>query len=140
MSDRLLLDTGLWWLPLLALPAVLPAAHLRWKHRGYDLTDDALVTRSGFWRRSTRVVPYYRIQTVFVNRSPFQRRRTLATVVADTASTASLFGGDARVYDVDDGVAADLRDELRRRLRVDLLERKRSGADVAEDSVERSET
>lgn len=123
-ADRVL-GTGDWWLPLAGLALVPPAAYLRWRHRGYALNEDALVTRSGFWRRSTRVVPYYRIQTVLVARSPFQRRRDLATVVVDTASSASLLGGNATAHDVDETTAAGLRDDLRDRLRADLARRRR---------------
>ncbi len=124
--DTLLLGSGFWWLLLGLFVLVPPAAHLRWRHRGVALDDDVLATRTGFWRQTTRVVPYYRVQTVFVGRSPFQRRRDLATVTADTASTSSILGGSARVYDVDDERAAQLRDTLRERLYTDLLARKRN--------------
>ncbi|MDS0283203.1 PH domain-containing protein [Haloarcula onubensis] len=123
--DTVLLGTGYWWLLLGLFVLVPPAAHLRWRHRGVALDEDVFATRTGFWRQTTRVVPYYRVQTVFVGRSPFQRRRDLATVTADTASTSSLLGGDARAYDVDDDRAAQLRDTLRERLYTDLLARKR---------------
>jgi len=124
--DSLVLETGYWWLAGLLFLPVVPAAVLRWRHRGFDLDESVLATRSGFWRRTTRIVPYYRLQTVFVTRSPFQRRRDLATVGADTASSASLLGGIARVYDIDEGTATELRDSLRERLRVDIAAR-RSG-------------
>ncbi|MFY4813088.1 PH domain-containing protein [Haloarcula sp. AONF1] len=114
--DSLVLATGYWWLAVLLFLPVVPAAHLRWRHRGFDLDDSVLATRSGFWRRTTRIVPYYRLQTVFVTRSPFQRRRDLATVGADTASSSSLLGGIARVYDIDEDTATELRDTLRDRL------------------------
>jgi len=114
--DSMLLETGYWWLTALLFLPVVPAAHLRWRHRGFDLDESVLATRSGFWRRTTRIVPYYRLQTVFVTRSPFQRRRDLATVGADTASSSSLLGGVARVYDIDEGTAKELRDTLRERL------------------------
>jgi len=123
--DTFLLGSGYWWVLGGLFALVPPAAHLRWRHRGVALDDDVLATRSGFWRQTTRVVPYYRVQTVFVGRSPFQRRRDLATVTADTASTSSIFGGAARAYDVDDERAAQLRDTLRERLYTDLLERRR---------------
>ncbi|WP_324662471.1 PH domain-containing protein [Haloarcula sediminis] len=122
--DTFLLESGFWWLLLGLFVLVPPAAHLRWRHRGVALDDDVLATRTGFWRQTTRIVPYYRVQTVFVGRSPFQRRRDLATVTADTASTSSILGGSARVYDVDDERAAQLRDTLRARLYTDLLARK----------------
>ncbi|MHC3380935.1 PH domain-containing protein [Haloarcula sp. H-GB5] len=114
--DSLVLATGYWWLAALLFLPVVPAAHLRWRHRGFDLGDSVLATRSGFWRRTTRIVPYYRLQTVFVTRSPFQRRRDLATVGADTASSSSLLGGVARVYDIDEDTASELRDTLREHL------------------------
>ncbi|MDS0276408.1 PH domain-containing protein [Halomicroarcula sp. S1AR25-4] len=124
--DTFGLGTGFWWVLLGLFVLVPPAAHFRWRHRGFVLDDDVLATRSGFWSQTTRIVPYYRVQTVFVGRSPFQRRRDLATVTADTASTASIFGGSATVYDVDEATASDLRAELRRRLYTDLLARKRA--------------
>ncbi|KOX93105.1 hypothetical protein AMS69_11695 [Haloarcula rubripromontorii] len=140
--DSLVLGTGYWWLTALLFLPVVPAAHLRWRHRGYDLSESVLATRSGFWRRTTRIVPYYRLQTVFVTRSPFQRRRDLATVGADTASSSSLLGGIARVYDIDEDTASQLRDALRERLRADIAAR-RAGRERSErrqsgDASERS--
>ncbi|MFB6222597.1 MAG: PH domain-containing protein [Haloarcula sp.] len=120
--DSLLFETGNWWVALLLFLPVIPAAHLRWRHRGFDLDTSVLATRSGFWRRTTRIVPYYRLQTVFVTRSPFQRRRDLATVGADTASSSSLLGGVALVYDIDETTAKNLRDTLRDRLTAHVTE------------------
>jgi putative membrane protein len=136
--DSLVLETGYWWLAALLFLPVVPAAHLRWRHRGFDLDESALATRSGFWRRTTRIVPYYRLQTVFVTRSPFQRRRDLATVGADTASSSSLLGGVARVYDIGETTAADLRDTLRERLWADIIAR-RTG-DQPGETIGRAET
>ncbi|MFC7020781.1 MULTISPECIES: PH domain-containing protein [Haloarcula] len=146
--DTFVLESGRWWVLLGLFAVVVPGAYYHWVHRGYALEDDVLATRTGFWRRTTRVVPYYRIQTVFVRRTPFQRRRRLATVTADTASSSSLVGGSASAYDVDADVAGDLRDELRERLRTDLLERKaaarrrssvdEAAAETAGDMEERS--
>ncbi|WP_424004660.1 PH domain-containing protein [Haloarcula salina] len=130
-ADSLVFETGYWWVALALFLPVLPAAHLRWRHRGFDLDDHVLATRSGFWRRTTRIVPYYRLQTVFVTRSPFQRRRDLATVGADTASSSSLLGGVARAYDLDESVAVELREELRRRLTAHIAARRRG--DAADD-------
>ena len=124
--DSFLLGTGYWWLALGLFILVPPAADLRWRHRGVTLESSVAATRTGFWRQTTRVVPYYRVQTVFVSRSPFQRRRDLATVTADTASTSSVLGGSATAYDVDDERARYLRTELRERLYRDLLERRSS--------------
>lgn len=116
LVDSFLFAFQWWYAPLLALPLAVVAGHLKWKHRGHATTDDALLTRSGFWTRSTRAVPYYRIQTVIGSRSIFQRYRDLASITADTASTSSLMGGDATAHDVDDATARQLHDDLRGRL------------------------
>lgn len=113
-----------WYAPL-ALIALTPvAAHYKWKHRGFWLGPDHLVTRSGFWRRETKVVPYYRIQTVIDSRTVFQRRWDVATVVADTAGSGSLVGRDAVAYDVEEAVADFLHEELTTELQRSLQERR----------------
>ncbi len=125
--SRLVVDLGrLPYAPLLLVPVAPVAAHLKWRSRGYRLDADHLVTRTGFWRRTTRVVPYFRVQTVFERRTPFQRRWGLANVTADTASSASLLGRDATAFDVDDAEARELHETLRVRLR-ERLGRPRSG-------------
>ena len=115
-----------WWAPLVLLPAVPVAAHLKWAHRGYWLGPDHLVTRNGVFRRATRIVPYYRVQNVIDSRTLLQRRWGLGTVTADTAGSLSLVGADAAAVDVDAATATDLREALVERLRVALAERGRS--------------
>ncbi|WP_435129268.1 PH domain-containing protein [Halobaculum sp. D14] len=125
--------------PLVGLALAPVAARLKHRHRGHDELPEGFVTRSGFWRRATRVVPYYRLQTVFVTRTVFQRRFEIASVTGDTASTASLLGGDATAHDVDADAADALRESLLDRLDADLAERRdrrrsRAVADEAEES------
>lgn len=91
----------LWYLPVVALPITPIAAHYKWKHRGYHIGDDYIAVRTGYWRRKTRIVPYYRLQTVFTSRTVFQRRLDLATLTADTAGSTTLGGGDPTAYDID---------------------------------------
>ena len=113
------LGAGLpWYAPAALLLAVPPAAHLKWKHRGYWLGEDHLLTRNGFWSRTVTVVPYYRIQNVIDTRTLFQRRWDVATVVADTAGSSSIAGNDAAAVDFATDEAVDLREILRERLRV----------------------
>ncbi|UIO98755.1 PH domain-containing protein [Halobaculum sp. CBA1158] len=124
--------------PLVALAfagvALAPlAGHLTWANRGHATVDDGFVARTGTIRRHTRLVPYFRLQTVFVSRSPFQRRRDLASVVADTASSSGVLGGDAVAHDADADAAGDLRDELLDRLQADLAERRRLRDDRESD-------
>jgi len=97
---------------------VPPAAHLKWKHRGYWLGEDHLLTRNGFWSRTVTVVPYYRIQNVIDARTIFQRRWDVATIIADTAGSSSIAGNDAAAVDFATDEAVDLRETLRERLRV----------------------
>ena len=110
----------LWYLPLALLVAVPPAAHLKWKHRGYCVGDDHFLVRDGFWNQTTRIVPYYRLQTVIRRRTIFQRRLNLAHLTADTA-TASLLGRtDATAYDIEADAAEDLYNLNRERLQASL--------------------
>lgn len=110
-----------WFFPLGGLPLVPLAAHLTWTHRGYYVTDDYVVTRRGFWRRNTVVVPYDRVQTVFSSQTVFQRRRDLGTVTVDTAGAGGRSGGDAVAIDIEAAFAESLRedvaDQLQRALR-----------------------
>ncbi|EMA68919.1 membrane-flanked domain protein [Halorubrum aidingense JCM 13560] len=118
---------GLPWYGLFGLLlAVPPAAHLKWKHRGYWLGEDHFLTRNGFWSRTVTVVPYYRIQTVIDTRTVFQRRWGVATIVADTAGTSSLVGADAAAVDFATDEAIELRTTLRDRLRTAVAEHRDS--------------
>jgi len=101
-----------WWAPLGALVLVPVAAHLQWRSRGYYVGEDHVVTRNGFWVRQLKVVPYYRVQTVSDSQTVFQRRRDLATLVVDTASSGGFWGGDAVALDIDVDVARALREEV----------------------------
>jgi len=102
----------LWYLPLAGLLVVPVAAHLAWAHKGYHVDDDYVVTRDGFWRRRTMVVPADRVQTVFSSQTLFQRRRHLGSVTVDTAGGGGLGGGDAVAVDIDAGEADRLRERV----------------------------
>ena len=114
-----------WYLPLAGLVAVPLAAHLTWKHRGYYADEEYVVTRRGFWRRNTVVVPYHRVQTVFSSQTVFQRRRDLGSVTVDTASGGGLGGGDAVAVDIDADAAETLREAVADRLQRALRQRAR---------------
>ena len=113
------------WYGVAALLAVVPpAAHLKWKHRGYWMGEDHLLTRNGFWSRTVAVVPYYRIQNVIDSRTVFQRRWGVATIVADTAGTGSLTGSDAAAVDFETDEAEALKESLTERLATAVAERR----------------
>ena len=123
--DAFVQSIPFWYAPLALVPVTAVAGYLTWRHRGYALLAHRFATRSGFLVRRTRLVPYYRIQTVIGTRSVFQRRLSLASVTADTASTAGLVGGDATAHDIDDTTAREVHETLRTRLMDDL--RRRAG-------------
>mgnify|MGYP000288951349 CR=1 FL=1 len=116
-----------WYVPLVALPLVPVAAHLKWKHIGYALGPDHVVTRNGFWVRKQKVVPYHRVQTVVTNETIFQRRRDLATVVIDTAGSQSITGDDAKALDIDVSEAASIRERVPDELYESLARRRQGG-------------
>lgn len=123
-ADRLLPQEIPWFVPLALVPVAVVAGALQWRHRGYALTEDHIVTRNGFWKRETRFVPYYRVQTVIERRTIFQRRWRVSTVTADTAGSISLVGGDATAVDIEVTDAAELRETLNDRLREALSARR----------------
>ncbi|WP_226482930.1 PH domain-containing protein [Natrinema amylolyticum] len=114
------------WYVLAALAVLAPiAAHLKWRNRGYRIDDRYFLTRTGFWRRTTKVVPYYRVQAVLHQATIFQRRRRLASVTADTASSASLLGRAATAYDVDADRGLEMQAVIEERLQDRLRARQR---------------
>ncbi|WP_435333335.1 PH domain-containing protein [Haloarchaeobius sp. TZWWS8] len=109
-----------WYLPAVLYLVVPVAAHLKWANRGYHLGEDHVLVRTGFWQRRTEVVPYYRLQTVVSEATVFQRRLSLATLVADTASSATLTGRAPTAYDLDAATVDELQMALRERLQAHL--------------------
>ncbi|AFZ71287.1 PH domain-containing protein [Natronobacterium gregoryi] len=112
-----------WYFAAVVFLAVPLAAHLRYVHIAYYVGEDHIVIRSGFWRRRTTVVPYYRVQTVSVRRSIFQRRLGIASVVVDTASSRSFFWSSTTIYDIDLEDARAVQRTSRKRLQSSLRER-----------------
>lgn len=109
-----------WYAPAMLLPIVPVAAHYKWKHRGYHVGEHHVAFRDGFWQRTTRIVPYYRLQTVLIERTVFQRRLDIADLTADTASSATMLGGNATAYDIATDDARRLHSLLRERLQREL--------------------
>ncbi|MFC6906407.1 PH domain-containing protein [Halalkalicoccus tibetensis] len=117
-----------WYVVLAGVPLAPVAAHYKWKSRGYHVGEEYVVTRTGFWHRTTRVVPYYRVQNAIHTQTVLQRRWRLASVLIDTAGTGSLVGGDPRAIDLDEDEAAKLRETVADRLQTTLHERRREAA------------
>jgi len=125
--------SGPWYLAAAILPAVPVAAHLKWRHRGYYLGEDYVLTRNGFWSRRITIVPTYRVQTVLSSRTVFQRRRRLASVIVDTAGSSSLTGDDAVAADIDADVAESLREDVAESLQAAIAKRRTETTAPPED-------
>src|SRR5215204_2721925 len=97
------LGSALWLLSLLLLPLFAAYGWLRYRDAGWALEGDRLLVRHRLLGRKTAVAPRRRLQSRGVTSSPFQRRRQLATFVAEVASGS---GGSAlHVRDLDAGSA-----------------------------------
>ncbi|WP_226482918.1 PH domain-containing protein [Natrinema amylolyticum] len=126
-----------WYLAAVAFAAVPPAAHLRYAHLGYVVGEDHLVIRTGFWKRRTTVIPYYRIQTVSTRRSIFQRRLGLASLTVDTASSRTFAWDTPTIYDIDLADARAVNETSRENLQVALRERARGDGALSVDFTDR---
>ncbi len=95
------------WLPLFVLPTAWLIAR-RWvRHTGYALTDRAIYFRSGWLGRQISAVRFANMQTVSMSQSPFDRRRTMASVAVDTAGAGGT-GHRIHIPFLDAGVAESI--------------------------------
>ncbi|WP_327149842.1 PH domain-containing protein [Nocardia sp. NBC_01329] len=62
----------------------------RWRFRvhRWEVTDEAVYSRSGWLTQESRVAPISRVQTVDTERGPLERMLDLSTVTVTTASSA----------------------------------------------------
>lgn len=130
--------SGLWWLAasmiwtgvgtgtVLVIGGLVsgPGARATYRHRGYDLVEGYAVTRRGYWRRRTTIVPDYRVQTVGRRATVFQRRWELASVELDTAGSLSLRGPSGVAIDIDGETATRLQESVADRLQAALRTRR----------------
>lgn len=102
------------WRVVICATAVLLIAHAaimpRWRYRvhRWEVTDQAVYTRSGWLSVHWRIAPISRIQTIDSHRSFGERIFGLANVTATTASAA----GPVRIHGLDRATADRLLDEL----------------------------
>jgi len=99
-----------WHAQVVAVTVVLAVAQLavmpRWRYRvhRWELTDDAVYTRTGWWTQESRVAPLSRVQTVDSERGPIGRLFHLTKVTVTTASAA----GPLVIDGLDDEVGVTL--------------------------------
>ncbi|MFH8884952.1 PH domain-containing protein [Streptomyces californicus] len=91
-----------------AVAVLLPLWWFR-THR-WEITEEAVYVRTGFFRQEWRIAPMSRIQTVDTVRGPLEQLFRLATVTVTTASAK----GAVRIEGLDHEVAADLAQRLTR--------------------------
>jgi uncharacterized protein len=102
------------WIGFVVVIAIVMTAHAaimpRWRYRvhRWEVTDQALYTRSGWFSVHWRIAPINRIQTIDSHRSFGERIFGLANVTATTASAA----GPVRIHGLDRELADTLLDEL----------------------------
>ncbi|MFK8905504.1 PH domain-containing protein [Streptomyces sp. YS-3] len=97
---------------LAAVGALCAALLPPWWYRvhRWEVTDDAVYVRTGYFWRESRIAPMSRIQTVDTVRGPLERSFALATVTVTTASAK----GALRITGLHHEVAADLAERLTR--------------------------
>ncbi|MGX1884003.1 PH domain-containing protein [Streptomyces sp. NPDC055287] len=78
-------------------------------HR-WEVTDDAVYVRTGFFRQEWRIAPMSRIQTVDTVRGPLEQAYRLATVIVTTASSK----GAVKIEGLDHELASELAERLTR--------------------------
>ncbi|MFJ3594909.1 MULTISPECIES: PH domain-containing protein [unclassified Streptomyces] len=91
-----------------AIALLLPLWWFR-THR-WEITEDAVYVRTGYFRQEWRIAPMSRIQTVDTVRGPLEQLFRLATVTVTTASAK----GAVRIEGLDHEVAAGLAERLTR--------------------------
>ena len=96
--------------------AVLVAAHLGvvpiWRYRvhRWEISPQAVFTRTGWLVQERRIAPISRVQTVDTHRGPLDRMFGLANVTVTTASSAGAVHIVALDNDVAESVVAQLTD------------------------------
>ena len=104
-----------WALPIAGAVYAIVAIGVRpqFKHRVYrwEVTDEAVFTRTGWLTRTWTLVPISRIQTVDVTRGVLQQLFGLSTVAVMTASSQ----GTVHVWHLEADVAQRVADDLAHR-------------------------
>ena len=105
----LLAPAGL--IAVVGLPLALALPRWWFRVHRWEVTDEAVYTRTGFFWQEWRVAPLSRIQTVDVTRGVVQQLFGLASVAGLTASSQ----GTVRIPHLDAEGAARVADDLARR-------------------------
>ena len=116
-TGQAVVSGGAWWswvvaavllAGALAVLVVMPG--LRYRVHRWEVTSDAVYTRSGWLRRDLRIVPLSRVQTISTSQTAVMRGFGLATLLVTTASSA----GAVRVEGLDAELARQVVSDLTR--------------------------
>ena len=116
-TGQVVLSGAAWWSwvvavallgAALAMVVVMPG--LRYRVHRWEVTHEAVYTRSGWLRRDVRIVPLSRVQTISTSQTAVMRAFGLASLLVTTASSA----GAVRVEGLDADLARDVVADLTR--------------------------
>jgi putative membrane protein len=110
-----LFDLSYYWF-LFLMPLLYFGAVLRWQHRGWQIQNDKIIIKQGFFSRRIKIVPINKIQTINVKRTFFQRRLQLASLHIDTAASSGI--NDASIIDIDEKDAISLMEVISKRFHI----------------------
>lgn len=104
-----------WWAWLIAVVVIVPAViepllmpQIRYRIHRWEVTDDAVYTRSGWLSTDQRIAPLSRVQTVDSHQSVFMRPFRLSSITVTTASAAGPITIDCLDEDVARRIVAEL--------------------------------
>ncbi|QBJ98822.1 hypothetical protein ERC79_18845 [Rhodococcus sp. ABRD24] len=93
---------------VVALADIIVVPRWRFRVHRWEISDDAVYTRTGWFNQERRIAPITRVQTVDTERGPLDRFFGLATVTVTTASSAGAVKIAALDLDVADRAVAHL--------------------------------
>ncbi|MEL6343932.1 MAG: PH domain-containing protein [Myxococcota bacterium] len=92
---------------LALVPLSLPISWLDWRHQGWLVTPQAILSRRGFLKRQTWVIARNKLQSVHMGQTPLMRWHGLAGV------SVSVAGSEVRLPDVGLNTGHEILEELR---------------------------
>ncbi|MFI9489581.1 PH domain-containing protein [Promicromonospora sp. NPDC052451] len=95
-------------LAAVGLASALALPRLWFRHHRWEVTDEAVYTRTGWFFQEWRVAPLSRIQTVDTVRGPLEQRFGLATLTVTTASARGAVKVEGLEAETAAALAADL--------------------------------
>lgn len=99
---------AMWIILAIGVPYGVVVPFWRYRVHRWEVTDDAVYTRTGWLWQEWRIAPMSRIQTVDTARGPLEQLFGLASVTVTTASAA----GPLRIPGLDHELAASLVERL----------------------------